>query len=125
MIGDSESIHSMAISTVANSVFDFNPPPAEPQDLLFKTRAMRKRKATESGLRGVELVGALHTLIELRNVLLRERRQGEEGRGWRRDGQRRSRSRRGWRGTYNGIGFREVGRPSLRVGGEGGRVPRE
>ena len=61
MIGDSKSIHSTTVLTVANSVFDFNPPPAEPQDLLFKTRAMRKRKATDSGLRGVGLVGALHT----------------------------------------------------------------
>ena len=77
MIGDSKSIHFTTVSTVANSVFDLNPPPAEPQDLLFKTRAMRE-KATDSGLRGVEFVGALHTVIELRNVLLRAQRQGEE-----------------------------------------------
>ena len=80
MIGDPMSGHSTTVSTVANSIFDFNPPPAELQDLLFKTRAMRKRKATESGLRGVELVGALHTLIELRDVLLREQRQGRKRR---------------------------------------------
>ena len=78
MIGDSKLAHSTTVSTAANSVPDSNPPLAEPQDLLFKTRAMRKSKATDSGLRGVELVGALHTLIELRNVLLREQRQGEE-----------------------------------------------
>ena len=76
MIGDSKLAHSTTVLTVANSVFDFNAPPAEPRDLHFKTRAMRKRKAADSGLRGVELVGALHTLIELRNVLLRERRRG-------------------------------------------------
>ena len=62
VIGNSKSIHSTTLLTVANLVFDFNPPPAEPQDVLFKTRAMRKRKATDSGLRGVELIGALHTL---------------------------------------------------------------
>ena len=79
-IGNSKSIHSTTLLTVASSVFDFNPPPAEPQDVLFKTRAMRKRKATDSGLRGIELVGALHTLIELRNALLRKQRQGRKRR---------------------------------------------
>ena len=42
------------------------------------TRVMRKRKATDSGPRGIEVVNALHALTDLRDALLREQRQGEE-----------------------------------------------
>ena len=56
----------------------FQPFPTEPQGVLFKTRVMRKRKATDSGLRDIEVVDALHTLTDVRDVLLREQRQEEE-----------------------------------------------
>ena len=44
----------------------------------LQTRVMRKRKATDLGLRGIEAVDALHTLTDLGDVLLREQRQEEE-----------------------------------------------
>ena len=44
----------------------------------MKARVMRKRKATSSGLRGIEVVDTLHALTDLRDVLLREQRQEEE-----------------------------------------------
>ena len=35
---------------------------------------MRKRKATSSGLEGVEIINALRTLTQLKDVVLRERK---------------------------------------------------
>ena len=54
------------------------PPFTEPQNLLFTIHAMGKRKATCSGLKGVELIDTLRVLNELQSVVIWEQTLKQE-----------------------------------------------
>ena len=53
-------------------------PLPEPQNLLFTIHAMGKRKATCSGLKGVELIDTLRALNELQSVVIWEQTLKQE-----------------------------------------------
>ena len=56
-------------------------PSPKPQNSLLATRAMEKRKAMSSDLKGPEVANALHALNNLRDVILREQQLKQEADG--------------------------------------------